>query len=222
MFGESTFQRGPRRRGLIGFLILGVHAGLVVLFALSAHAPRSQAELPPVTVEFLEDQPARLDPPPEPLNPRLAAITPPPVAPAPDVSMSVETEVHSEVVSESPAPPAPIALDAASGAATAAPAALTDVAYLEPPLPRYPPESKHAREEGLVILKVLIDESGHASSINVYRSSGHRRLDDAACKAVQRAVFKPYLDGGVARAAIALIPVEFSLHGAGDRGRRNG
>jgi protein TonB len=99
---------------------------------------------------------------------------------------------------------------------------LTDVAYLEPPSPRYPPESKHAREEGLVILKVLIDESGHASSIHVYRSSGHPRLDDAACKAVQRAVFKPYLNGGVARAAVALIPVEFSLHGAGDRGRRNG
>jgi protein TonB len=174
-----------------------------------------------VTVEFLEDQPARLDPPPEPLDPQLAAIAPPPAVPAPDVSVSVETEVHSEIVSESPAPPAPIGLAADRGAATAPPA-LTDVAYLEPPSPRYPPESKHAREEGLVILKVLIDESGHASSINVYRSSGHPRLDDAACKAVQRAVFKPYLDGGVARAAIALIPVEFSLHGAGDRGRRNG
>jgi len=221
MFGESTFQRGPRGRGLIGFLILGVHAGLVVLFALSMRAQRSEAELPPVTVEFLEDQPARLDPPLEPLDPRLAALAPLPAVPAPDVSVSVETETHSEVVNESPAPPAPIGLASDGGAATA-PAALTDVAYLEPPSPRYPPESKHAREEGLVILKVLIDESGHASSINVYRSSGHPRLDDAACKAVQRAVFRPYLDGGVARAAIALIPVEFSLHGAGDRGRRNG
>jgi len=221
MFGESTFQRGPRRRGLIGFLILGVHAGLIVLFALSMRAPRSQAEAPPVTVEFLEDQPARLDSPPEPLHPKLAAITPALAVPAPDVSVSVETEVHGEVASESPAPPALIGLAADDGAATA-PAALTDVAYLEPPSPRYPPESKHAREEGLVILKVLIDESGHASRINVYRSSGHPRLDDAACKAVQRAVFKPYLDGGVARAAIALIPVEFSLHGVGDRGRRNG
>ena len=42
---------------------------------------------------------------------------------------------------------------------------------------------------------------------------------EEARKAVQRALFKPYLDGGVARAAVALIPVEFSLHGAG---RRNG
>jgi hypothetical protein len=27
-----------------------------------------------------------------------------------------------------------------------------------------------------------------------------------------RAVFKPYIDGGIARAAIAMVPVEFSLH----------
>ena len=221
MVGESTFQRGgPRRRGLFGFLILGIHAGIVFLFALSMRAPLSQAESPPVTVEFLEDQPARLDPPPRQPDPKLAAIAPPLVVPVPEMSVSVETEVHSEVVAESPTPPAPIALAAAGDSGDAA--ALTDVAYLEPPSPRYPPESKHAREEGLVILKVLIDESGHASRINVYRSSGHPRLDEEARKAVQRAVFKPYLDGGVARAAVALIPVEFSLHGAGDRGRRNG
>jgi periplasmic protein TonB len=218
MFGESTFQRGdPRQRGLFGFLILGIHAGIVGLFALSMRAPRSQAESPPVTVEFLEDRPTRLDPPPRQLDPKLAAVAPPLAVPIPEVSVSVE----SEVVAETPAPPAPT-LALAAGGDSGGPAALTDVAYLEPPSPRYPPESKHAREEGLVILKVLIDESGHASSINIYRSSGHPRLDEEARKAVQRAVFKPYLDGGIARAAVALIPVEFSLHGAGDRGRRNG
>lgn len=218
MFGESTFQRGPRRHGLFGFLILGIHAGVVVLFAFSMRTPRSEVEYPPVTVEFLEDRPTRLDPPPQPVDPKLAIIAPAPAVPAPDVPMSVETEIHSEVVAESPAPPAPPVVLAASGD-SGGPAALTDVAYLEPPSPRYPPESKHAREEGLVILKVLIDETGHASSVNVYRSSGHPRLDEEARKAVQRAVFKPHLDGGVARSAVALIPVEFSLHGVG---RRNG
>jgi protein TonB len=59
---------------------------------------------------------------------------------------------------------------------------------------------------------VLIDESGHASAVNVYRSSGHPRLDEAAREAVRRALFKPYLDGGVPRAAIAVVPIEFSLH----------
>jgi hypothetical protein len=28
-----------------------------------------------------------------------------------------------------------------------------------------------------------------------------------------RALFKPYIDGGLARAAFATVPIEFSLHG---------
>src|SRR3569833_4316299 len=55
MFGESTFQRGPRGRGLIGFLILGVHANHNDQKTKNKHTQRSEAELPPVTVEFLED-----------------------------------------------------------------------------------------------------------------------------------------------------------------------
>ena len=61
------------------------------------------------------------------------------------------------------------------------------------------------------MLRVLIDESGHAKIVEIYKSSGHPRLDEAARAAVARAVFRPYTDGGVARAAAAIVPVEFSL-----------
>jgi protein TonB len=90
---------------------------------------------------------------------------------------------------------------------------MSTVAYAQRPAPTYPRESRLAREEGLVILRVLIDESGRARDIDVYRSSGHPRLDKEACAAVVRALFKPYVDGGVARPAIALVPIEFSLPG---------
>lgn len=66
---------------------------------------------------------------------------------------------------------------------------MSDVAHLVRPAPRYPPESRRIREQGLVILRVLIDESGHAKTIEVYRSSGHPRLDEAARSAVARAVW---------------------------------
>jgi hypothetical protein len=36
-------------------------------------------------------------------------------------------------------------------------------------------------------------------------------LDEAARVAVARAIFKPYVNGGIARAAAAIVPVEFSL-----------
>jgi TonB family protein len=74
-----------------------------------------------------------------------------------------------------------------------------------------PRKKAHQRLTGLVILRVLIDEGGHAKTVEVYRSSGHPRLDEAARTAVARAVFKPYIDGGIARASAAMVPVEFSL-----------
>lgn len=92
--------------------------------------------------------------------------------------------------------------------------AMSEVAYLRQPAPHYPPGARHAREEGLVILQVEIDECGRVQRVAVYRSSGHPRLDEAARNAVALALFKPYAAGGVARAAIAMIPIEFSLRGS--------
>jgi TonB family protein len=45
----------------------------------------------------------------------------------------------------------------------------------------------------------------------VYRSSGHASLDKAATEAMLAALFKPYTRDGVARAAVVIVPMEFSL-----------
>jgi protein TonB len=225
MVGQSTFRsapsaliRGPRtfdsgtggRRGLVALLILAAHAGVIFLVALSMRVTPGRQEAPPVTV-MIETPAVKLDRPITP-EPKLVPITQP-VSDVPDVPVEVEvpTGIRSEL-QISPAP-APVALAKSDDSMELR--SMSEVAYLEPPAPRYPPESKRAREEGLVILRVLIDESGHASRVNVFRSSGHPRLDEAACNAVQRALFKPYVDGGIAHAAIAMVPVEFSLHGGG-------
>jgi protein TonB len=211
MVAEHTF-----RRGLIGLLLVGGHIGVIALFALGMLGAPAPQELPPVTVDFLE-QPARVEPPPPPLEPKLVSVA----MKAPEVVIPTNLEVPADtpapVVATQSAPALAPATTAKTGPAELP--SLSEIAYLEPPAPRYPPESKRAREEGLVILRVLIDESGHASSVHVYRSSGHPRLDAAACNAVQRALFKPYKEGGVARMAVAMVPVEFSLHGVGNRGR---
>jgi protein TonB len=213
MYINSSFLRGSARRGLIGLLLVGGHAGAIALFVLGMLAVPPQPRLPPVTVDFLE-QPVRVEPAPRPPDPKLVSVA----MKVPEVTV-VPAEVEVPVV-DAPPPAVPVVAPmAAAKTSPGDPPSLSQVAYLEPPAPRYPPESKRAREEGLVILRVLIDESGRASSVNVYRSSGHPRLDDAACNAVQRALFKPYLEGGVARMAVAMVPVEFSLRGAGNRGR---
>ena len=57
--------------------------------------------------------------------------------------------------------------------------------------PRYPPASMRLREEGVVTLKFLISENGQVLSGSVEKSSGYKRLDDAALAALSLCKFKP-------------------------------
>jgi periplasmic protein TonB len=85
------------------------------------------------------------------------------------------------------------------------------VQYLEPIALEYPRLSKRAGETGRVMIRVYIDEAGLAQNVQVYRSSAHVRLDDAALAAVQKARFKPYTENGRPVAGWAFIPIEFEL-----------
>lgn len=94
------------------------------------------------------------------------------------------------------------------------PVVVEDVQYVEAPKPRYPTMSRRLREQGTVILKVLVDEHGDAKKIEIADSSGHERLDRAAVEAVAGATFRPFLQNGMACAMLVLIPIEFGLHRA--------
>jgi len=100
----------------------------------------------------------------------------------------------------------------ASTADRSIPKLISTVEYLREPVPRYPPQSRKLREQGLVMLRVMIDEQGVACSIEVESSSGYARLDHAAREAVSRAAFRPYVEDGAPRRAMVLIPIEFSLN----------
>lgn len=79
------------------------------------------------------------------------------------------------------------------------------------PLPKYPERARRRGYEGLVTLAVQVSADGEALSVRVYRSSGHRILDDAAARAVRRWRFLP-LNGDMG-AAIARVnvPIAFRL-----------
>ena len=191
-------------RAGVGAAILAAHAGLIVVLATSG-VIKTPTLVPSVAVTFLqqEDRPMErpiFDKPV--LTPINHVLVPPP-----EVVLQVEP-TSATIAATGPPSPAPIVGGSASGSAVPE---MSDVAYLVQPAPRYPPESRRIHEQGLVVLRVLIDESGHAKAVEVYRSSGHPRLDEAARRAVERAVFRPYIDGGVARESAAMVPVEFSL-----------
>jgi periplasmic protein TonB len=84
-------------------------------------------------------------------------------------------------------------------------------ADLAPP-PTYPAQALQRRLTGLVMLRVLVDETGKPISVDVETSSGQRLLDDAAVKFVlKRWHFVPAMQDGRAVQAYALVPISFEL-----------
>jgi protein TonB len=213
MAGYLNSYGGSARRGAFGLVIIAAHVGFVTLLVLGTLMKPVDQAVPPIVVSFLE-QPSSEPAVPVLSDPKLATVQPVSVT-VPDVPIPPEpqaTDITASAAPPVPAEPVSQHIAASEQVSVAEPPAMSEVAYLKQPAPHYPTESRRSFEEGLVILRVLIDESGHAKSVNIYRSSGHPRLDEAAREAVVRAVFKPYIDAGVARAAIAMVPVEFSLH----------
>jgi len=65
--------------------------------------------------------------------------------------------------------------------------------------PQYPESARRDEVQGATALIVTIDASGRASKVEIAKSSGDRRLDDAAKKSVQRWTFSPKIDDGIAQ-----------------------
>src|SRR5262245_20718852 len=62
-------------------------------------------------------------------------------------------------------------------------------------VPAYPELSRRLQEEGTVELEIEILQNGAVRSVEVARSSGHRRLDDAALAAARTWRFNPRTGG---------------------------
>ena len=135
---------------------------------------------------------AILDPTPEPQAPTGVVTT---VPPAP------ETAVVAPVVAAAAVPPAPPKLELPS----------SDADYLNNPKPAYPPISKRLREEGTVVINVLVGVDGRPQNGDIKKSSGFDRLDQAAYAAVMNWRFVPGKRNGVATAMPYDVPVKFNL-----------
>jgi protein TonB len=77
-------------------------------------------------------------------------------------------------------------------------------------MPVYPEEAQQAGLEGLVVLKVVIDERGRVGEIEVLRGVGHG-LDEAAVAAVRQWRFRPATRDGKPIKVVHVIPFDFRL-----------
>lgn len=196
------------RKAIAAGAIIVAHAVVLYVAIVAAPAIKLMVVNTPLTVHFVS-QPE----PPRAWEPPVTLVPPQVQAAAPQMPL-IETAV-TPVVSEKAitavamqrlAPPAP----AASSDRT--PRLISAVEYVREPVPHYPPQSRRLREQGLVVLRVLIDEQGKACDIEIENSSGYARLDHAAREAVSRAAFRPYVEDGAPRRALVLIPIEFALN----------
>lgn len=196
------------RHSLVAVSIVLAHAA--AFYALTQVSPRLKSLISnnPVAVRFVSVSPPRSQwQPPQVKLVEPAILTQMPELRLIDVTVSAppsERAITVSVPQRSESPPA--------AADRSVPKVVATVEYLREPSPRYPPQSRKLREQGLVVLRVVIDERGLACDIDVESSSGHARLDAAAKDAVARAAFRPYVEDGMPRRALVLIPIEFALN----------
>lgn len=83
--------------------------------------------------------------------------------------------------------------------------------YLSNPPPAYPEVSRQQKQEGVVLLQVIVGTEGRPDSVSVRTSSGFAPLDQSAIKAVQQWRFRPASLGSMNVRSRVLIPVRFRL-----------
>lgn len=88
------------------------------------------------------------------------------------------------------------------------------LSYRDASPPPYPRDALRNGIEGIVQLRVLVDETGHVLEVQVERSSGDRQLDTAAREHVlHRWLFQPAQKNGVPTRAWGRVPIVFRLDG---------
>ena len=181
---------------MTGFVaVLLLHA--VLVYALINGLARKIVEVvqAPLETKILEEIKPPVDKPPPPPPPKLAA-PPPPFIPAPEVRIDTPpppTHTITAVSSVKPAAEAPVP-QAVVAVVPARTAAVVDARNCAKP--EYPSASIRAQETGLVVLQFLIGVDGAAIDSKVEKTSGFRRLDEAARKALSLCKFKPGTESG--------------------------
>lgn len=161
---------------------------------------------PPKPVPHVTREKPKVQPKPKP--------TPLPVAEAPS-QHAIESASPTAPTPPAPTPPAPAPQAAAATDAkpTMALSAPKNVSHLDCRIvqPDYPTLSRRRGETGTAFVHFVVGLTGKIENIELKKTSGSTRLDDAALDAMRQSSCKPYLENGEAVRAAYTQPFEFSL-----------
>lgn len=222
---------GPSRRSRLTAALAVALLHAVVIGGILTHRVMVQQKRVPEALALLQIPAA---PPPPHEAPKVVVETPPVVIPPPVFEIENRQPSITAVVSENPPPPQPAPVTAvAEGPPSPAPApprppAVVSGGDLSATMvqavpPRYPYESRRLKEQGTVVLDVLLAPDGHVERCAIRTSSGSPRLDNAALDAVRRWRWSPMTRDGVAVAVRGLVEIPFILSPKdGGRGGHHG
>lgn len=217
-------------------LVAAVHVVLLAVILTLRHEPAQPAlESRVMTAQLLPPAPLAAPavvqsvapPPPTPAPPVRSKpkVQPKPAQkPAPAPLHEAPAPSPAPVAAAQPAPPtlAAPAAPATPPAAPAAPAigrqtmdiaAPKNVSHLDCNIakPDYPALSRRRGETGTAYVKFVVGLTGKLENIELKKSSGFSRLDDAALAAAHASACKPYLEDGQPVRAAYTQPYNFNL-----------
>ena len=235
----STESSGIKPRVIAaGVAVVAIHVGLlVVALTWRNEPPPRPIESKTITAELISPAPPQpvaapvaiqstpVPSPPKPVPPKPVPKPKPVVqprvkaAPTPLPETTAPSPVAAAAPEPAPAPPtppaaAPAAAAPAIGRPTMALDAPKDVAHLECniAMPDYPALSRRRGESGTALVKFVVGLTGKIENIELKKSSGSSRLDDAALDAMRSSACKPYKENGVAIRAAYSQPFVFGLN----------
>ncbi|MDX3900394.1 MAG: energy transducer TonB [Sphingobium sp.] len=200
-------------------IICLAHAALLAA-AIQARHHYTQHREEKLTVVNLTPPPpppaAEAPPPPSPTQPEV--VSPPPI---------VQTPVPPKPQVMTTPDPAPVVMPIARVAPPAPPSAAPSLPT--PPStvqggdlsaqmiagkpPRYPIESRRKREQGTVVLSLVVGVDGRVATIAIAQSSGFARLDDAARDAVRGWRWSPIIRDGQLVMVKGIVEIPFVIQG---------
>lgn len=203
----STYLQPPSQRKLWGVAgVVVLHA--LLLWGLQAGLHRTLAQKLPTVVQAIlleekrpEPPPAPSPPPapPSPSTPKPPPIVPPAFVPPPEVPAPAATPKAIAAVTPSPTPPNPVPVAQVTPAPPSPPApaaspparTVAGVNMAQCDKPEYPSTSKRLEEEGTVSLRFLVGVDGKVIQSEIEKSSGFKRLDEAARTGLSKCQFRP-------------------------------
>jgi protein TonB len=184
-------------RGVIGAAILLGHVLLIwVLIQTRAPSSVSFIEAEPVLATIL-DEPRWQPLSAEPVEIEAQLVTPkqswepmPPEMPNVGIESPLVSDVPTAPQATAPAPPS-VGPGEPAGRANGVPDGGWAPTVLQRFVPIYPATSMRLREEGVAIVQARVNDRGRVLETKLARTSGFRRLDDAAVRALAKWKFAP-------------------------------